>query len=104
MLDFDLFSTLFKKYRLRAEFSSLSEFGKALADEGYAYEDSIFSRWQRGNRIPHDRRVLIAIIKIFISRGGVSSPEEANQFLESAGQGYITDTEVNKLELCKVQS
>ncbi len=97
MSDFNSFSALFKKYRLKAEFSSLAEFGKALADEGYIYEDSIFSRWQRGDRIPHDRSLLIAIVKIFIKRGSVTSPKDANLFLESAGQGYITDGELHKL-------
>lgn len=91
------FNLLFKRFRLRAEFATLCEFGKALADEGFIYEDSIFSRWQRGDRIPHSRNLLVVIIKIFIKRGGITSLEEINTFLETAGQGYITDKELNNL-------
>ena len=63
------FGDLFKKLRLKAEFATLSEFGKALADEGLPYEDSIFSRWQKGNRAPKDRKLLfiLAIIGIILS-------------------------------------
>lgn len=91
------FNLLFKKFRLRAEFATLSEFGKALASEGYIFEDSIFSRWQRGNRVPYNRRLLISMLKIFIVRQGITSLQEANFFLESAGQGYITDSELKRL-------
>jgi len=91
------FNLLFKKFRLRAEFATLSEFGKVLADDGFVYEDSIFSRWQRGDRIPHDRGLLISILKVFIKRGGITSLKEINSFLESAGQGYITKREINNL-------
>lgn len=95
------FSILFKKYRLRAEFNSLSDFGRELASEGYFYEDSIFSRWQKGDRIPGSRKLLITIVKMFIRRGSINSLKEANIFIESAGQGYITDAELCDLNLFK---
>ena len=91
------FNALFKKHRLRAEFCTLAEFGEALADKGFIYEDSIFSHWQKGNRIPQNRGLLISILKIFIERGSITSLTEANSLLESAGQGYVTDTELNNL-------
>lgn len=91
------FSFLFKKHRLKAEFATLCEFGKALAQEGYIFEDSIFSRWQKGNRIPQDRSLLIIILKVFIERRSIATISEANSFLESAGQGYITDKELKLL-------
>lgn len=84
------FGALFKKYRLKAEFETLSEFGDALAEEGFIYEDSIFSHWQRGDRIPKDRKVLLKLIKFFIQKGSITQIEEANLFLESANQGYMT--------------
>lgn len=87
------FADLFKRYRLRAEFETLCQFGKALAAEGRIYDDSIFTHWQSGKRIPRDRTLLLAILKIFIQRRGITSPDEANEFLASAGFGYLTKEE-----------
>lgn len=91
------FRKLFRKFRLKAEFSSLHEFGQALADEGFIYEDSSLSRWQNGSRIPTNRKLLTAIIKILINKNGISSLREANMLLESAGQGYLTENEIQSI-------
>lgn len=91
------FGHLFKKFRLRAGFATLSEFGKTLSDEGLIFEDSIFSHWQKGNRIPKKRCVLLTLIKIFMDRSGISSLKEAHQLLESTGQGYLTEEELRKI-------
>src|SRR3989338_11385799 len=91
------FATLFKKYRLRSEIETLSEFGDLLAQEGIVYETSLFTRWQKGERVPRDRRILIKIITIFIKQGGIQTIEEANNFIESAGQGYLTKDEITSL-------
>lgn len=91
------FGKLFKKFRLKSEFSSLSNLGQMLAEEGLAYEDSTLSRWQNGSRVPTNRNLLTTLIKIFIARGGIASLREANSFLESAGQGYLTESEIEKL-------
>lgn len=91
------FGDLFKRFRLKAEFATLSEFGKALADEGLLYEDSIFSRWQKGNRAPKDRKLLFTLVKIFVERGSITSFREINEFLASVGQGYLTDSEIESL-------
>jgi len=71
-----LFGKLFKRFRLRSEFSSLSDLGHALAEEGLVYEDSTLSRWQNGSRIPLDRSLLIMLIKIFMKRRGIKSLQE----------------------------
>lgn len=91
------FNALFRFYRLRAAIPTLSEFGKALASEGFIFDDSIFSRWQKGNIIPTNRNLLVSILKIFINRGSITSLGEANTLLESAGQGYVTNLEVKRL-------
>lgn len=91
------FGKLFRKFRLKAEFSSLHEFGQALADEGFIYEDSSLSRWQNGSRIPTDRKLLTTIIKILINKNGISSLREANILLESADQGYLTENEIQNI-------
>ena len=88
------FGELFKKYRLKSEFSTLSQFGNALAQEGFIYEDSIYSHWQKNIRVPKDRKLLLTLIKIFTEKGGVLTMNDANAFLESAGQGYLTNEEL----------
>ena len=87
------FSVLFKKFRLKSGFATLGEFGDALAQEGLVYEDSLFSHWQKGDRIPHDRKILLTIVKVFIKKGSLSTTDEINLFLASAGQGYLTENE-----------
>lgn len=89
-----LFGQLFKKFRLRSEFSTLSQFGDALAKEGFIYEDSLYSHWQKNVRIPKDRKLLLALIRVFIKNGGITSIKDANALLNSAGQGYLTDQEI----------
>ena len=37
------FAELFKKYRLRSEIETLSQFGDLLAQEGLVYENSLFT-------------------------------------------------------------
>ena len=87
------FAELFIKYRLRSEISTLTSFGDMMAEEGYVYETSLFTRWQKGNRVPKDRKVLLAIIKVFLVRKGITSFSEVNSLLESASQGYLTQKE-----------
>ena len=87
------FSELFNKYRLRAQFETLSQLGEALVHEGIIYEDSIFSRWKNGSRVPKKRTVLLALIKIFIKHYSINSAEEANELLLSTGLPYLTYSE-----------
>lgn len=89
------FASLFKKYRLRSEIETLAEFGDLLAQEGIVYENSLFTRWQKGERVPSDRKVMISILKVFVKRGGIHSRHELNQLFESSGLGYLTDYEIN---------
>lgn len=92
-----LFAVLFKKFRLRAGFATLSEFGRALADEGFIFEDSIFSHWQKGSRTPKERTLLLILIKIFVKRDSIASIKEMNALMESAGHGYLTEQELEEL-------
>lgn len=87
------FASVFKKYRLRAEFETFTEFGKALAEKGYFYDDSIFSHWQKGTRTPSNRPLLLKILEIFIERDAITSIDQANELLSSAGLGYLTEKE-----------
>jgi len=91
------FGERFKIFRLKSGLSSLSEFNKALTEEGFIFEDSIFSRWQKGNRIPKDRKLILTVIKIFIKKGSITSVKEVNNFLDSANQGYLTELELQTI-------
>lgn len=91
------FHILFKRLRLKAEFSTLSELGSALAEKGLIYEDSIFSHWQKGTRFPH-RGALLCLIQIFTEKQSLNSIHEANQFLETAGEGYLTKDELETIK------
>ena len=91
------FGLLFKKFRLKSEIETLTLLGEFLAYEGIIYENSIFTKWQKGDRIPRDRVVLIKLLKIFKNRKGLKNLNDANLFCESAGQGYLTDIEQKTL-------
>lgn len=93
------FAKLFKKYRLRSEFETLTEFGDALADYNLVFENSIFSHWQKGSRTPKDRHLLLTIIKMFCLRKGITSAREAHAFMASTGLGNLTEEEVVALPL-----
>lgn len=91
------FGQLFKKYRLKAEFATIVELVDAFAEKGYLYEVSTFYRWQKGERIPTRRDILLTLIAVFTERNAICSLLEANSFLESAGHGYLTKKEQIKL-------
>jgi len=93
------FGELFKKYRLKSEFSTLAEFGNELAAQGFVYEDSIYSHWQKNVRVPKDRKLLLTIVELFVKRSGIRTIAEANVFLASAGQGYLSPFELAPLEV-----
>ncbi len=91
------FPNLFKKYRLKSEIETLTYFGDLLAEEGYIYENSLFTHWQKGTRIPKERKLLLKVIEIFTKRGGIKDEYEANEFLESAGQRDLDAEEKSKI-------
>jgi hypothetical protein len=73
--------------------------GFALADKGLIYENSIFSHWQNGTRIPSDRYVMLKLLEIFVEREAIQTLNNANEFLSSAGHGYLTEEEQDTLKL-----
>src|SRR5579872_5578792 len=101
MLGMKTFAQLFKKYRLRAEFETFSSFSDALAGKGYFYEESIFSHWQKGTRVPSNRQLVLSIIEIFKERDSIRTIDEANELLASVGMGYLTNRERKELVLVK---
>ena len=91
------FAELFKKYRLRSQITTLAEFANQLAEEGMVYENSLFSRWQSGERTPKDRKTLLAIIRVFAKQGGIRNPDQANELIRSAGQYVLTTAEITDI-------
>lgn len=91
------FASLFKKYRLRSEIETLAEFGDLLAQEGIVYENSLFTRWQKGERVPSDRKVIVTIIRLFIKLGGIQTLQECNSFFEALNQKDLTKEELQLL-------
>lgn len=93
------FAELFRKYRLRSEYETLAEFRDALADEGAYYDHTLFSHWQKGTRVPKNRKLLLQVLSVFIKRRAITTIEEANTFFQSAGQGFLSDDEALKFPL-----
>jgi len=91
------FGRLFKKLRLQSGIATLAELGKLLSEKGYIYEDSLLSHWQNGRKIPVKRNILLALLKIFNEKKSVSV-SDANKFLQLAGQGYLTNDELNNFQ------
>jgi hypothetical protein len=91
------FGELFNLYRLRSGLDTYAKFGAALAEEGFVYEDSIFSKWKRGERAPKDRNVLLSILKIFVQNGAISDLSEADKLLLSLDLRGLNQIERNIL-------
>jgi hypothetical protein len=91
------FASLFKKFRLKAGYATLGELCGALADEGLFIDVTVLSRWQTGERIPHDRETILVLIKIFKDRHSIVQINEANSLLEATGYGFLTTVECNYL-------
>lgn len=92
----DSFGSLFRKLRLKAGIATLKDFGNLLADYGYPYEDSMFSHWQKGNKIPK-RNILLASIAIFKEKNPHLTIDEANKLLAAANKGYLTESEIERI-------
>jgi hypothetical protein len=94
------FSKLFNYYRLRAGFETLRQFGDTLAKHGFVYEDSTFSRWKSGTRMPRKRKVVLAVIMLLVQHHAITTVDEANELLLSLGlrELYGNETMTVRLE------
>lgn len=89
------FPTFFRNNRILSCLS-LEELAQELAEEHVYIDPSVLSRWQTGTRHPFDRFTVIKILEIFIRHKSVTDLEQANEFIASAGFGYLTKSEAYK--------
>lgn len=97
----DSFAYYFKKYRYKANISTLKQFGDLMAAEGMYYDPSNYTRWQSGERVPNDRKVLLAMLRVFIQRNAIRTIDECNLLFSSSGQKNLSNDEVCSIELYK---
>ncbi len=91
------FGNQFKILRLKSGFETLEDLSVELEKDGLFIDASLLSHWQRGARLPHDRETLLALLKTFTKKGGVSSPGTANRLSQLAGMGFLTHEEMLQL-------
>ncbi len=93
------FATLFRTFRLKSGISTLTEFADKLAEqEGIVYENSLYTKWQQGKRIPHDRKTILKLIHFFHTHNAITTIDEANQLLTSTGLSPLTTDEMGDVE------
>lgn len=91
------FSELFSMFRFKSGLSKAVDFGRELAGEGFIFEDSTFSKWKNGSRVPRDRNLILAIISVFVRKGGVVSLDDANSLLMSLNQRALNNEEKSRI-------
>lgn len=97
LIHLDSFAYYFKKYRLKANIATLKQFSDIMCEEGIFYDASIYTRWQNGERIPNDRKVILGMIRIFINRNAIETMDECNLLLASAKQDILKKGEINNI-------
>jgi hypothetical protein len=97
------FSEAFKKLRLQSGIDTLHELCELLIGSDFFLEESTLSRWQSGNRIPKNRKLILGLIKIFAIRKAISTVEDANKLLYLTGLTQLSDEEIGELSLINKQ-
>ncbi len=95
------FAYYFKRYRFKANISTLRQFADLMAAEGLYYDVSNYTRWQNGERIPNDRKILLGMIRVFIDKNAISTVEDCNIFLHAAKQLPLKKGEISNLQVFK---
>jgi len=93
------FGQLFKLFRMKSGFRTLSSLSNQFYKSGITICNCELSRWQNNKRTPKDRKTILVLIEILINHHGIGYIEEANSLLESATQGYLTELEISHLLL-----
>lgn len=91
------FGQLFKLFRLKSGFSSLNLLVGSMCEAGLCLSPSELSRWQSDKRIPKDRQTILTLVYVLANAGGIGFIGEANQLLEVAGHGNLSEREISHL-------
>ena len=97
------FAQLFKFFRIKSGFQTISHFANIFAEKGFAYDDSLFSHWQRGSRVPTKRELVLTLIEVFAETGSIRYEDQANLLLKSAKANILTAEEKEKLPTLRLQ-
>lgn len=88
------FGSLLRRYRKFSGFITLQQFTEAMETYGLFYEHSLICKWEKNARKPRSRNVLIQLIRLFCERGVLVYIEQAQEFAQAAGFGFLTDEEI----------
>lgn len=91
------FGACFKRMRLTAGIATLHELTLLLAEHDFVFEDSFLSHMQAGRRVPKKRPLFLAVLRIFKAHNAAFTVDQCNEFLHTAGQGYLTENEEREL-------
>ncbi|MBE7472472.1 MAG: hypothetical protein DPW09_22620 [Anaerolineae bacterium] len=86
----------FRQFYAR-RFKTLGELGLALADYGLTMDTSVFSNWQKGQRVPQKKEMHLLLIKAFAKLNLIYTPAEANEWLGLAGVRSLNQEELKEL-------
>lgn len=98
------FGQFFKFLRLSCGFPTLSGLTTKLEKAGVLLHPSLLSHWQRGSRMPTSRKTLVKIIELFRKNSSDLCLSQANTLLSLAKKTKLSDLEIEKLELKKLES
>jgi len=78
---------------------TLSQFADAVSqEEGLYYDQSLYTKWQQGKRTPKDRSLILKLIHLFTTHGGITTLEQANSLLTSVGLMRLSEEEREQIE------
>lgn len=94
-----LWGETFKQFRLRAGYASQGELADALShlemtsDATLVLSASQISRWESGQRCPSRREQHLALIEGLVKLGCISTPQEADTWLQAGSRGVLSGDE-----------
>ena len=62
------------------------------------YSDTTYGHWERGRGRPPDRSVVVDLIQLFYSGGGIASLAEADDLLQAGSFSNLQPDEIRRIE------
>lgn len=98
-----LWGKMFRQFRLHAGYASQTELADALSHleltlgKALVLSTTQISRWENGKRCPSRREQHLLLIEGMVRLKGITTPEEANFWLQAGNQGVLSSDEVRLL-------